>query len=336
MFYPFIFNKFYKIIYFCYIIKNIAMEGKIMKIRIGTRGSRLAITQTNMVINQLLKIEPTLEIEAIIIKTKGDVILDKSLDKIGDKGIFVSEIEEQLKKDNIDLAIHSMKDLPTNTSEEFIVLPVLERVDHRDVLVTKHNVNSIEELPNNSVIGTGSKRREVQLKKLIPFVEVVPIRGNIETRIEKMFEENMDGIILAFAGIERLGLKNNTRYKIIPISHDKIIPAPAQGILACQINKKNKMIISLAEKLVHRPTYLAMLAERSFLKAVEGSCHLPLGAYLDQSEDKVKFNYLFGDVDCEKIISNTYTFENSSIISEEELIKIANICADFAKIEVNK
>lgn len=191
---------------FYYIIRLIRVIEKgemTLNIKIGTRGSKLAITQTKMVITAFKSVNPQINAEPVIIKTKGDLILDKSLDKIGDKGLFVAELEEQLRQGLIDMAIHSMKDLPTDDSDEFVILPVLSRADPRDVLVTKHNIISVHELPEHSVIGTGSKRRKVQIEKIIPNVQVVPIRGNVETRIRKMIEEGMDGTILAAVGLER-------------------------------------------------------------------------------------------------------------------------------------
>lgn len=309
-----------------------------MKIRIGTRGSRLALAQTNTVITALKKLNPAIDAEIVIIKTKGDLILDISLDKIGDKGLFVAEIEEQLRLGQIDIAIHSMKDLPTQKSHHFTVIPVLKRADHRDVLVTKHNILSLQDLPPDSVIGSGSKRRKAQLESLFPSIKIVAIRGNIESRIKKMTKQNMDGTILAAAGVQRLGLKDTAEYKIIPLSILEVIPAPAQGVLACQIMNNNKTVLSLVKQLIDQTTYLATQAERAFLKAVNGGCHLPLGAYLESHSGTFKFHYLFGDDLCKNIIKGVYEFDIApeQVNIEAIVLEVAAQCARIALEKIKK
>lgn len=309
-----------------------------MKIRIGTRGSRLALAQTNTVITALKKLNPAIEAEIIIIKTKGDLILDISLDKIGDKGLFVAEIEEQLRLGQIDMAIHSMKDLTTEESHQFKVIPVLKRADHRDVLVTKHNILSVQELPPNSIIGSGSKRRKTQLESLLPSVKIVAIRGNIESRIKKMLEQNMDGTILAAAGAQRLNLKDTAAYKIIPLTIQEVIPAPAQGVLACQIMNNNKRVLDLVKQLIDQPTFLATQAERAFLKAVNGGCHLPLGAYLESNSGNFKFHYLFGDDLCKNIIKGVHEFNIApeQVNIEAIALDVAKQCARKALEKINR
>lgn len=284
-----------------------------MKIKVGTRGSRLALAQTDLVISKLQEKYSKIEVEKIVIKTKGDIIVDKSLDKIGDKGLFVSEIEENLRKKNIDMAIHSMKDLPSEESDEFYILPVLEREDPRDVLITKQKIKNINELKLKSIIGTGSKRRIIQIKKLLLDAQIVPIRGNVDTRIQKMLNQDMDATILALAGLNRLDIKNSDEYNVLPIDIQHMIPAPAQGVLACQVIKSNNKIISMINELVHKPTFQSTIVERTFLSSVNGSCHLPLGAYLDIFSQNPKFYYLYGDESCENIIKGEVTFEKCTL-----------------------
>lgn len=309
-----------------------------MKVKVGTRGSQLALTQTNLVIKELQLADPSIEVEICIIKTKGDLILDRSLDKIGDKGLFVDEIEDQLRRGNIDIAIHSMKDLPTQDTDEFMIIPVLEREEPGDVLITRHKIDSIRQLPTGSVIGTGSKRRSVQIQALIGDVTIAPIRGNVETRIRKMLEQGMDGIILAAAGINRLGIQSKDEYTILPFAIEDMIPAPAQGVLACQILKENTRVIALIEKLVHRPTLCAATVERTFLSAVNGGCHLPLGAYLDLKGTENRFYYLFGDESCTQIVKGSIVIakSDSEESSFERLIELAIECAGKAMAEVQQ
>lgn len=292
-----------------------------MKIRVGTRGSRLALTQTNMVIDTLKKHHPEIDVEVVVIKTKGDKILNISLDKIGDKGLFVKEIEDQLLNGNIDMAIHSMKDMPGEASENLILLPVLNREDPRDVLVTRHKISTISELPAKARIATGSKRRSSQLEALLPDVIIEPIRGNVETRIKKMIDQNLDGTVLASAGINRLGLTSNEHYRIIPFEVDEMIPAPSQGVLALQMVESNKIIFDLVQSIIDENTQLEATVERAFLKTLHGGCHLPMGAYLDL--DKMIFHGIFGDEGCHKVIGKSIpvTRENA----EAEAIKLANI-----------
>ena len=267
-----------------------------MKVTIGTRGSRLARIQTEQVIDAILRVAPETEIETVIISTKGDRILNKSLDKIGDKGLFVAEIEEKLRTGGIDIAIHSMKDLPSIMDEKLEVLPILKREDPRDVLVTKHAIQSISELPHAPIIGTGSQRRRQQLLIMNQKIRIVPIRGNVETRIQKMLDQDMDGTILAYAGIKRLGLNSGTNYTIIPLGVQEMIPAPAQGILGCQFRKNHLEIRQLIQPLIDPSTKCQCDAERLFLKEVHGSCHLPMGAYVELfNEEEGRIYGLYGD-----------------------------------------
>ena len=197
-----------------------------MKIIVGTRGSKLAVTQTNWVINKLKEKHPEVEFETKIIKTKGDLIQNVSLDKIGDKGLFVKEIEQQLIDGQIDMAVHSMKDMPSNLPEGLKFASIPKREDARDVLVLKEGYSSINDLPNGAKVATGSKRRKYQLLKYRPDLNIVPIRGNVDTRIRKIVDENLDGVVLAASGLLRVGLEDKITYYI---PKDIMIPAPAQG-----------------------------------------------------------------------------------------------------------
>ncbi|MEG2353004.1 MAG: hydroxymethylbilane synthase [Clostridium sp.] len=268
-----------------------------MKIVIGSRGSTLALHQSNWVIGRLKEENPGLECELKVIKTKGDLIQNVALDKIGDKGLFVKAIEDQLLSGDIDLAVHSMKDMPSKlpTGLKFSYAPI--RVDNRDVMVLKEGYNSIDELPKGATIGSGSKRRKYQILKYRPDFNIVPIRGNIDTRIRKISEENLDGIILAAAGIERLDFKNRIKNSIEYINRDIILPAPAQGILALEIREDRQDINELIKSIRDEKTEIERDAERAFLDGVQGSCHIPVGAHCEVLDKKIMLQGLFGTED---------------------------------------
>lgn len=267
---------------------------------VGTRGSKLALTQTNWVVSQLKAVNAELEIEVKIIKTKGDMILDKALDKIGDKGLFVKEIESELIKGNIDFAVHSMKDMPTENPEGLVFAKIPKREDNRDALVLKKGYKSLDDIPFGGKLGTGSKRRVYQIKALRPDIDCIPVRGNIETRMGKIESENLDGVILAAAGL----IRNGHEDKISEYLDPKVfIPAPAQGALGIQYKDNDHEVEKLLNSISHEESTLTTYVEREFLKNVEGSCHLPVGAYCSIENDCVNLKVLFGDEDGEKLVN---------------------------------
>lgn len=282
------------------------------KVVVGTRGSLLAVTQTNWVIDRLKEKNPEIVFETKIIKTKGDIIQNVALDKIGDKGLFIKEIENALLDESIDLAIHSMKDMPTEIDERFVLSKPPKREEPGDVLITRHKITSFDELPENAVIGTGSKRRRYQLKLMREDICPVDIRGNINTRIEKIFSENLDGIILAHAGVKRIDFVSD-KVTIIPLDKKEFIPAPAQGILAIEVLGKRSEMLELANSISDEQSHLEMIAERSFLNYVDGGCHIPVGAYLDLGDKKSSFHYLFGDEEGQCLVSSSVEIDNSEI-----------------------
>lgn len=263
-----------------------------MKIVVGTRGSKLAVTQTNWVIDRLKEKNPSVEFEVKIIKTKGDIIQHVSLDKIGDKGLFVKEIEQQLLDGGIDMAVHSMKDMPSSLPEGLKFASIPKREDPRDVLILKEGYNSLEDLPKGATIGTGSKRRKYQLLNHRPDLNIVPIRGNVDTRIRKIVDENLDGVVLAASGILRVGLEEKISYYL---PTDTVVPAPAQGALAIEIRKNEPKIDEVINSLKDEITEIQVAAERGFLDGVNGSCHIPMGAYCEVDGEKIKLTGLYGD-----------------------------------------
>lgn len=269
-----------------------------MKIRVGTRGSNLALIQTNWAIDRLKEKFPEVEFEVKIIKTKGDKILHLSLDKIGDKGLFVKEIESQLLEGEIDLAVHSMKDMPAEVVEGLKFAAVPKREDPRDVIILREGLNSFDELPIGATIGTGSKRRKYQLLRKRPDLNIVPIRGNIETRISKIESENLDGIVLAASGVIRADLEEKiTEF----LSVDLMIPAPAQGALALEIRENDEKLEKMIDAIRDEVSQIQTDAERSYLAGIDGSCHIPMGAYCEVNGDNLTLTGIFGDEDGEKI-----------------------------------
>jgi len=243
---------------------------------IGSRGSRLALVQAEWVKHELQQTYPGLQVQIKVIKTKGDLILDKTLDKIGGKGLFVKEIQQALFEEKIDLAVHSMKDVPGISPEGLVMAAVTQREDPRDVLVTRDGCTP-EELPPGAVIGTSSLRRRAQIKWLNPDCHVVPIRGNVQTRLGKMEEQGMTGILLAAPGLIRLGMLKELPHALL--ATDIFVPAVGQGALGCEIRKTDYWMKELVQTLEHDETRCAIRAERAFIQRLEGDCHVPVGAY---------------------------------------------------------
>lgn len=243
------------------------------RLRLGTRGSQLALWQANKVAAELRGHIPGLEIETVIIKTKGDKILDVALSKIGDKGLFTREIENALLSGEVDLAVHSMKDLPSFLAPGLALGAVLQREDPRDVLVSHHDC-TLAGLPRNGIVGTSSLRRIAQLKNLRPDIRITDLRGNVETRIRKMAEQRLDAIILAYAGVLRLGLTDNITEVI---ATEQVLPAVGQGAIAVEVRADDEAVAAIIGNINHMPTFIATQAERSFLCELEGGCQVPIG-----------------------------------------------------------
>ncbi len=275
-----------------------------MKVKVGTRGSKLALTQTNWVVNQLRAHNPGVEFEVEIIKTKGDMIQNIPLDKIGDKGLFTKEIELKLLDGSIDLAVHSMKDMPSKLPEGLKFSYTPPREDMRDALVLKEGYSTLTDLPQGATIGTGSKRRKYQLLALRPDLNIVPIRGNVDTRIRKIETENLDGVVLAAAGLKRVGLEDKISYYLSP---EEVLPAPAQGVLAIEVRKNDSHIDALMKSIYDETAKIQVEAERSFLDTLEGSCHIPVGAYCKVEGENITLTGLYGDEEGTILIKKSLT-----------------------------
>jgi hydroxymethylbilane synthase len=242
-------------------------------LRVGTRGSKLALAQTDWVITQLKKYYPQLEIEKIIIKTTGDKILNAPLSKIGGKGLFVKEIEEALLRGEIDFAVHSMKDVPSQVPNGLEISIIPERESPFDVWIS--NFESLERLPDFSKVGTSSLRRFSQIKRLRKDLVIEPLRGNVDTRLRKWREGKYEGIVLAEAGLKRLGIEIKYRR----FSLEEMIPAVGQGALGIELREEDEEVKGVLKVIHSEKTALAVRAERAFLKTMEGGCQVPLGAY---------------------------------------------------------
>ncbi len=259
-------------------------EGENKVLRIGTRRSLLAKAQTNWVVGELSRMNPELKIEIVEIVTTGDRILDRTLSEVPGKGVFVKEIEERMLAGDIDLAVHSMKDLPAAFPAGLGLGAVSRRVDARDVLVTRHDT-PLSDLPSGAKIGTSSLRRQVQLLKCRPDLTVIDIRGNIDTRLRKSESEEYDGILLAAAGLIRMGWDDRIQEFI---SLDDMIPAVGQGALGIEIREGDEDTATLLAPLNDPVTDNCVEAERVFLEAMGGGCHTPMGAYCRQIGEKVE------------------------------------------------
>ena len=249
----------------------------------ASRPSALARWQTEHIIAQLCEIWPELECRIEIITTRGDRILDKPLPEIGGKGLFTLELEEALRAGTVDAAVHSLKDLPTEDSTGLTVGVIPRREDARDVWICPAG-HTLETIPEGAVIGTASNRRHAQLIARRPDLQIKMIRGNVDTRIRKVREGQYDAIILAAAGVRRLGLDEHvTEY--IPL--DKMLPAPGQGALAVQCRAGDRRVLDLLQPLEDKATRMAVEAERAYLEGLGGGCSLPIGAYANVDETHV-------------------------------------------------
>lgn len=270
------------------------------KLRLGTRGSKLALWQAEHVAD-LIKAKANIEVEIVIIKTKGDKILDVALSKIGDKGLFTKELEDQLLSGGIDMAVHSLKDLPTLITPRLIIGAVLAREKPQDVLIAKDKM-TLAMLPLGAKIGTSSLRRAAQIKALRPDIITQDIRGNVETRIKKMQEQGLDGIILAYAGVKRLGLE---AYISDIIANDIILPAVGQGAIAVEARSDDSNTLAILNHINHDFTATATTAERAFLRELEGGCQVPIAALARVEGQQLFIEGLVASLDGEKVYKAT-------------------------------
>jgi len=274
---------------------------KTPKIRIGTRGSRLALAQTEEVKQRIISLFPGFssgDIEVIPITTTGDRIQDRPLSEIGGKSLFTKEIEEALLDKKIDIAVHSLKDMPPFLPSGLIIGAVLEREDPRDALISGLG-RMVSELPSGATLGTSSVRRAAQILSIRPDIEIVPLRGNVTTRLRKMQEENSaDATVLAVAGLKRLGVLENI-YQ--PIDASLMLPAVAQGAIGIEVREDNEEMKTIIGRVNHAESNIATTAERAYLGVLEGSCKTPIAALAEIKNGVIALDCLVASLDGRKI-----------------------------------
>ena len=276
------------------------------RVCIGTRGSKLALWQAEWVKSEIQHLHPEIEISFIKIKTTGDMILDVPLAKIGGKGLFVKEIEEAILRHKVDMAVHSMKDVPTELPEGLHLAAICRREDPRDALITKvqsskFKVQSFKDLPHGATVGTSSLRRLCQLRNIRPDLKIVQLRGNLDTRIRKLDEGQFDAIIVAVAGVKRLGLA----YRITEILEPEIcLPAIGQGAIGIECRVNDKVINTILGALNHQETSISVRAERALLRKLGGGCQVPIAAYARIEDGRVIMDGLVGSITGERVIKS--------------------------------
>lgn len=293
----------------------IYQEAFMRKIIVGSRRSKLAMTQTNWVIDQLKRIGAPFTFELKEIVTKGDEILNVTLSKVGGKGLFVKEIEQAMLKKEIDIAVHSMKDMPAVLPDGLVIGTIPEREDPRDVLISKEN-RSLRDLPAGAIVGTSSLRRKAQILNIRPDLEIKWIRGNIDTRLKKLETEEYDAIILAAAGLSRMGWKAEVVSEYLEPSD--CIPAVGQGALAIECRKDDEEILQWLAKLNCPKTNRAVQAERAFLNKIGGSCQVPVGGYaVINAEDDVVLNAFVASGNGKTIFKETVVGKDAVAVGEK-------------------
>jgi len=272
-------------------------------LKIGTRGSALALAQARWVAAQISGRHPTCRVELVIIKTTGDKIQDVPLAQIGGKGLFIKEIETALLTGQVDLAVHSLKDMPAEVPEGLMLGAVPPREDCRDAFISSRYA-TLAEIPSGGRVGTGSLRRRVQLLHRRPDLEVVPLRGNVDTRLKKMATLGLDGLILAAAGLNRLGLAHTYR-NCVPEAD--MLPAVGQGALGLEVRTGDQELRELVAFLDDPPTHLAVTAERAFLARLEGGCVVPVAALGRVTGDSLSLEALISDLEGRRVLRDNRT-----------------------------
>jgi hydroxymethylbilane synthase len=273
------------------------------EIRIGTRGSALALAQARWVQSQLTARHPLVRVELVIIKTTGDKIQDIPLAQVGGKGLFIKEIEEALRREDVDLAVHSLKDLPAAMPPELTLAAVPPREDWRDAFIS-NRYRTLREVPGGGRIGTGSLRRRVQLLHARPDLQIVALRGNVDTRLKKMETLGLDALILAAAGLNRLGL-GHVYQGCLP--ETEMLPAVGQGALGLEVRTADRELRELVAFLDDPVTHTAVTAERAFLARLEGGCVVPVAAWSRLAGDALVMDALISDLEGQRVLRDRIT-----------------------------
>jgi hydroxymethylbilane synthase len=276
-----------------------------MNLRIGTRGSKLALVQSEWVKKEVQSRYPELRVELVKIRTKGDKITDAPLSKVGGKGLFVKEIEEALLKREVDLAVHSLKDVPAELQKGLQLSVYPKREDPRDALVSSL-FSKVEDLPQGASVGTSSLRRSAQLLHMRPDLRIVPLRGNVDTRLRKLDSGELQAIVLAAAGLHRLGLSDRITTLLSP---DSVLPAIGQGVLGLEVREDDERTQNLISFLNDLETELAAKAERAFLKELEGGCQVPLAGYARVEKGRLVLDGMVAELDGSVILKRKLSGE---------------------------
>jgi hydroxymethylbilane synthase len=268
------------------------MANSLNSIRIGTRKSPLALWQAEYVRDALLAIEPELRIELVKLTTQGDKMLDTSLAKVGGKGLFIKELEQRLLDNTADIAVHSLKDVTVELPDGLALVTYCRREDPRDAFVSNH-FDKLDDLPNGARVGTSSLRRQCQLRARYPHLQIIGLRGNVNTRLAKLDAGEFDAIILATAGLKRLGMQDRIRE---PIATDILLPAVGQGVVCIETRSNDTNLITTLKKLNDEATEVCVVAERAVNRALEGGCQVPIGAFAEFiDENQLRVRGLVGD-----------------------------------------
>jgi len=268
----------------------------VQQITIGTRGSQLALWQANWVKSQILRWNPELEIVVRVISTKGDRVLNVSLPKLGEqgKGLFTKELEEAILNRQVDLAVHSLKDLPTERPAGLQISAFCEREDARDALVAREGIESFDDLPQRGKVGTSSLRRQAQLLAKRGDLMILPVRGNVDTRLRKLDDGEFDAVVLAAAGLHRLGYSQRITQHF---DKDFIVPAVGQGALAIEAREDDDTVNGIVQSVDHKPTRLSCTAERALLKGLGGGCLVPIAGHAEIESGLMRLTGLVSNTD---------------------------------------
>ncbi|WPY01178.1 Hydroxymethylbilane synthase [Candidatus Trichorickettsia mobilis] len=289
-----------------------------MIIRIGTRKSRLALIQTDLVVQQIKSHYPEVKCEIVAITTTGDMILDRPLYEIGGKALFLKEIETALLNNKIDIAVHSLKDVPGQLPSGLVLGAVLAREEANDVLISL-KASSIKELPKHAIVGTSSVRRKIFLQNLRPDLNIVNFRGNVESRLNKLMQGEVDATILALAGLKRLDIFNDNYCHIIPI--EQMLPAVGQGVVAVEVREDDGLMQEVCDKIQHHATWQLTQLERAFMRYLDASCKTPLAAHaVAIGQDQMHAYFMLADIQGDNVLFH----QQQGKISEAFDIGIAN------------
>jgi hydroxymethylbilane synthase len=285
-------------------------------LRIATRKSQLALWQAEHVAALLRAAHPGLEIEMVPLLTQGDRIQDRSLAAIGGKGLFIKELEVAIEDERADIAVHSMKDVPADLPDGLYIAAVLERADPRDALVTASGIARLEDLPRGAVVGTSSLRRQAQLKALRADLRIESLRGNVDTRVRKLDAGGMDAIVLACAGLVRLGLEARISARLDP---KVCLPAVTQGVIGIECRRSDARTVSLLQPLEDSATRKVMDAERAFAARLGGSCQSPIAGYAELGSSSITLRGLVAEPDGSRLLRDTATgdLENPAALGRQ-------------------